>query len=295
MRYMNSFFYFARDIKLAHTLFALPFAASAFFFGNFNVPDVETLALILLAMFFARTYAMGMNRYVDAKIDALNPRTAQREIPAGRLRPIESLFWIVVSALGFISCSYALSTLAGYCSFGVLFILGLYPFWKRMSWFTHWYLGICLGMAPIAVSVALTGSVTREILALGFAVAVWTAGFDILYALQDRTFDIQLGLKSVPVRFGPALSLWLSRLCFAVMVAILVYIGLTAEKGTFYFVGVALIASLLAGEHILVRDAKKTGQSKHLSIAFFNMNACVSFLFLIFSAIDFVISLGELL
>lgn len=295
MRHLNSFFYFARDIKLAHTLFALPFAASAFFFGDFSAPSYQALVLLILAMFFARTYAMGMNRFVDRKIDALNPRTNQREIPAGRLTPFQSIFWITSAALGFVGASYGLSMLAGNCSFGVLFILGLYPFWKKMSWFTHWYLGICLGMAPIAVSIALTAGVTREIAALGVAVAVWTAGFDILYALQDRAFDLKFGLKSVPARFGPLAALWISRLCFATMIALLIYIGFTAEKGLFYYIGVSLIAGLLISEHVLLNDARRSGKSRWLNVAFFNMNACVSFLFFTFSTIDFIIALGRML
>lgn len=282
----GSFKHFAADIKIAHSVFALPFAMAAFVVGRIPLPGVQQIALLLVCMVSARSFAMGMNRYLDHKIDALNPRTQVRKIPSGAMTPIQGLAWSLLAATIFLVAATALSPLAGTCALPLLLILMSYSWMKKLSWLTHWYLGICLGLAPVAVEIALTGDVTAPVLLLGAAVAFWTAGFDILYSLQDMGFDRSKGLHSVPGRFGPAASLWLSRLSFVATVALLGAAGHLAGRGLLYAAGVMVVAAILCVEHWLVRDAKADGRSKNINLAFFNLNAFVSVVFFVFAELD---------
>lgn len=271
---------FTSDIKISHSIFALPFALSSLWINKIELPNVPTLLLLLVCMVSARSYAMGMNRLLDAKIDGLNPRTQSRAIPAGRLSVSSAWFWVGFFAVVFLAASFVLNPLAGWCAFIVLVILGLYPFWKKWSWLTHWYLGICLGLSPMAVEVALNSQLSLNSVIVGFAIALWTAGFDILYALQDRGFDRESGLQSVPAVFGVKRSLWISRGCFIGMVFLLLWLGIRISAGWPYLAGVLVVASILAGEHWLIRDSSDQVVSKHLNLAFFNLNAAVSLVFL---------------
>ena len=182
---------FAYDIKLAHTVFALPFVLATLVFVNFNW-HLGTIFWILLCMISARSFAMGMNRYLDRKLDALNPRTQKRLIPDGKLSPQAGLRWSLRFGVLFIFSAFQLNLTAAYLSPLVLVILGAYPFMKHLSWLTHWYLGACLGLSPLATSLALTGALSREVCLLGLAVMMWTAGFDILYALKVCQLALEL-------------------------------------------------------------------------------------------------------
>jgi 4-hydroxybenzoate polyprenyltransferase len=286
---LRSFLAFAADIKLAHSVFALPFAVSALALGRLPLPAPAQWSLLLVCMVTARSFAMGMNRFLDRKIDAANPRTQGRQIPAGRLSPWAGLGWSLGTGAAFVAAAFALGPAAGYCSVPLLCILLLYSYMKRLTWLTHWYLGLCLGLSPIAVAVALTGRAPAPVLCLGAAVCLWTGGFDVLYALQDLEFDRTQGLHSVPSRFGPLLSLWISRLSFAGMIVLLSLAGVTAAAGTLYFVGVAAVAAILAYEQVLVRDARHTGHSRNLNAAFFHANAAVSIVFGAFAILDHVL------
>lgn len=288
----RSFARFAADIKLAHSVFALPFAASAFVLGALPLPTLRQLALLLVCMVTARSFAMGMNRYLDRAIDLANPRTRGRMIPKGELPAKHGLLWSLTAAVVFVAAAAALSPLAGYCAVPMLLILMSYSLLKRFTWAVHWYLGACLGLAPIAVTIALKGEAPAPVLMLGAAVALWTAGFDILYSLQDLDFDRQVGLHSVPGRFGPARALWLSRLSFVAMIVLLSAAGHLTGRGIAYFVGVAIVGGILTYEHLLVRDAKETGKSAHINVAFFNANAYVSVVFFAFAALDLWLSRG---
>ncbi len=285
---LQSFRHFALDIKIAHSVFALPFAVAAFIIGALPIPTTRQILLLLVCMVTARSFAMGMNRYLDRHIDGSNPRTRTRKIPAGELSANAGLGWSITAGLLFVASAFGLSPLAGYCSAPLLAILAMYSMMKHLSWLTHWYLGICLGLAPIGVAMAMTGRVDWPVIFVGIAVCLWTAGFDILYSLQDRTFDIGQRLKSVPSRFGPAGSLAISKVCFLAMIVFLSLAGWSSERGLVYFLGVITIAVLLAYEQFLVRDARVTGYSRHLNIAFFNMNAYVSVIYLVFSGLDCV-------
>jgi 4-hydroxybenzoate polyprenyltransferase len=286
---LRSLVAFAKDIKLTHSVFALPFAAAAFLVGGLPAPTAAQGALLVVCMVAARSFAMGMNRYLDRQLDAENPRTARRMIPAGELTAGAALAISLAAAGLFVAAAFRLSPLAGACAVPLLLILVTYSTFKRWSWLTHWYLGLCLGLAPIAVQVALTGTATLPVLLLGAAVLFWTAGFDILYALQDIDFDRQRGLFSIPGRFGPAAALWLSRLSFAAMIALLAVAGVLSQRAALYYVGIAVVAAILAYEHWLVRDARATGKSANINAAFFNANAAVSLVFLLFALLDAVL------
>ncbi len=278
---------FSRDIKIAHSIFALPFAASAVLLAEgLAAPTVRQGALLLACMVTARSFAMGINRFLDRNVDAANPRTKGRKIPAGELSPRAGLTWTIVAALLFMGAAASLSALAAACAPFVLAILAAYSLMKHLTWLTHWYLGLCLGVAPIGVEVALSGRATPAVLAVGAAVAFWTAGFDLLYSLQDMRFDRRAGLRSFPARFGAWTTVTVSRVSFGTMVALLAYAGIAAGRSTVYFVGVAAVAAVLALEHWLVRDARLDGRSKNLNLAFFNANAYVSVLFLAFVVAD---------
>ncbi|MFK7872279.1 MAG: UbiA-like polyprenyltransferase [Oligoflexales bacterium] len=277
---------FAKDIKLSHTVFALPFAASAILTTQTGWPTLDKILYLFLAMFGARTFAMGMNRYLDADIDAQNPRTKYRAIPAGVLTPYQTLSYSLLAAVIFILAAFGLNPLSGLLALPVLGILAGYSMMKRMSWMTHWYLGVCLGLAPVAVAIALDGQAQLVQIFLGLAVALWTAGFDILYSLQDSSFDQRQGLKSVPSRFSPFQSLWLSRLSFVGMILCLLKVGALWEGGLLYNAGVGLIAIILIFEHWLVKDAAVDGSSKNLDAAFFNVNGWVGVVFFLMTQLD---------
>ena len=283
---MRSFQFFAKDIKLAHSVFALPFAASAFIVGGLAMPSALQLSLLLVCMVTARSFAMGMNRFLDAEIDKENPRTAMRMIPAGRLSKSQSLAWCIVAAVIFVASAAGLSTLAGLLAVPLLLVLAFYSRMKKISWLTHWYLGACLGMAPIGVEIALTGVASRPVLLLGFAMMFWTAGFDILYALQDMRFDRDRGLKSIPAKVGPTASLVISKFCFGVTLVSLLVVGGWIFAGMAYYVGVAIVGAILAFEHFLVFDARFDGRSKNIGAAFFNANAAVSIIYFAALLID---------
>jgi 4-hydroxybenzoate polyprenyltransferase len=283
---LKSFSSFGKDIKIAHTIFAMPFAASALILGGLGLPTLTQCIGLLGAMIGARTYAMGMNRYLDRHIDAQNPRTVNRMIPSGSISAKQTLIWSFLSAILLIISSFSLSSLAGKLSLPMLIVLMSYSFFKRFSWSAHYYLGFCLGLAPVAVEIALTGSSSAAVLCVGAAISFWTAGFDILYSLQDMEYDRSVGLYSIPSRFGANKSLWISRISFVATVGLLILAGEFAAMGILYFFGVAVIGGILAFEHWLVKDARNDGQSKNINAAFFNTNAWVSVAYLAFSIID---------
>lgn len=281
---------FLKDIKISHSLFALPFAAVGLLFSVQSWPSSGQLLALLVCMVSARSFAMGMNRYLDRDWDRLNPRTAKRMIPDGQLSAQRGLTWSLLWGLSFVAAAFSLNSLSGFLSLPVLLILAGYSLMKRISWLTHWYLGFCLGMAPVAVSIALEQTVSPAVLLVGLAVCMWTAGFDILYALQDLGFDQGHDLKSVPSRFGPRRSLWISRLAFASMILCLGAAGVLQACGGVYFAGVLIVAAILAAEHWMIKDAAETGESQRINMVFFNMNAWIGVVFYLLVQIDVLVS-----
>lgn len=269
---------FARDIKLSHTIFALPFALLSTFLAANGLPAAGKLALILVCMVTARTVAMAANRLLDAELDRRNPRTAKRAIPAGALSRRFFVGIVVVCVLAFIAATAGFWV--GYrnpwplvFSVPVLVFLSAYPFLKRFTRLCHYYLGAALALAPICAWVAVRGSIAPPPLWMFAAVLSWTAGFDILYACQDYASDVECGVFSVPSKLGVARALWVSRATHVLSVAMLIGLGFsTPAFGALYFTGVAIAAMILIAEHWLVRadDLSK------LNLAFFTLNGVVS-------------------
>ena len=272
---------FARDIKLSHSVFALPFALLSTFLAARGLPHVGQLALILLCMVTARTVAMASNRLLDAELDRRNPRTARRAIPSGALSPTFVTAALVACAIAFVAATslfgflYA-NWLPRILSVPVLAFVAAYPLLKRFTQWCHYYLGAALALAPVCAWIAITGRVDPPPLFMAAAVLCWTAGFDIIYACQDFACDVEQGLFSVPARLGIARALWVSRVTHVVALAMLVALGQFASPplGVLYFVGVGCCAALLVVEHSLVRanDLSKVG------LAFFTVNGIISVL-----------------
>jgi len=282
----EQFWTFLRDIKFSHSIFAFPFAVSAFFLVDLPLPTNTQLVALVVCMVAARSFAMGANRIFDRKIDLMNPRTAGRSIPAGKLKLNYAWLYFALSGVVFIASTSLLSTVALYASVPVLIFLAGYSFMKRIHYLTHIYLGLCLGLAPNAVFAALTNSFSLPLIVLGLAIAVWTAGFDILYALQDYKFDREQGLQSIPAFFGPRPAVIISRFLFGAMILLLLIVGHLTSAGVIYYLGVSFVTAGLVYEHVLLRNfyGKNTGEVDIPNIGkiFFDLNAGVSVVFMLF-------------
>lgn len=274
---------FAGDIKVSHTVFALPFALLSTFLAAYplpgRVPRTGQVLLVVLCMVTARTVAMAANRLLDARLDQLNPRTARRAIPAGTLSPG---FYVGVAALctlGFLAGCAAFLAFYGNpwparLGVPVLAFLCAYPFLKRFTRLCHYYLGAALALAPVCAWVAVRGTVDPPPFWMAGAVLCWTAGFDIIYACKDYAADVAVGVYSVPAKLGVARALWVARLTHVISAGMLVMLGVAARPplGGLYFVGVGLAVGLLVVEHAIVRadDLSKVG------LAFFTVNGIIS-------------------
>ncbi len=262
-------------VKFAHTIFALPFALSAWFYAV--VADgygfsIRVLLLILLCMVAARNAAMGFNRWVDRRFDAANPRTASREIPAGRISVAGAAVFVAINAAIFIAAAVSLNPLAGWLSPLALGIVGGYSYAKRFTWASHFWLGMALAIAPVGAYIAVTGVVTLSILLLAALVLTWVGGFDILYALQDAAFDRASGLHSVPARFSMRSTLWISGLSHLASAILAVVLGVYIGASAWYWVGAGLFVGLLALQHVRVipqKFASLNGISSLIFAAFF--------------------------
>ena len=269
---------FASLVKIEHTLFALPFAYIGALLCVRRVPSGHDLVWITLAMVGARSLAMGLNRVIDAEIDARNPRTAARELPAGRLSRLQvAVFCAVALALYLVSC-FQLNPIVRWLWPIPLVGFVVYPYLKRVTWLSHLWLGAVDGLAPVGAWVAITGRLPWEAWALGGAVAVWVAGFDLFYSLFDREFDVEQGLHSVAVRFGVGGAFWGARLLHLATVALFAAVGVGLQLGWLYWLGVAAVAVLLSYEHSLVRP----GDLRRLDAAFFTVNGVISVVFFAF-------------
>jgi len=263
---------FLEMIKFSHTVFALPFAFTGAVLAADGMPSAHQVFWILMAMVGARTAAMGMNRLIDAEIDARNPRTASRAIPAGLIGTGTVALFIVLSILLMLYAAWQLNPLCLYFSPVALFFLGLYSYCKRFTSLAHVVLGICLAAAPLGAWIAIRGTVEVPAILLGLAVLFWVAGFDILYALQDLDFDRASGLHSIPVRLGVNGSLWAARVFHLVMLGLLAGLYLSAGLGPWFLAGLAATIAMLGYEHWLLRH----GDLTKLDAAFFTMNGYIS-------------------
>ena len=279
---MKSFFAFIKMIKLEHSLFALPFAFVGMILAAKGLPSWNVILWVVVAMVGARSAAMGVNRYADAEIDARNPRTASREIPAGNISKKATLFYILVSLALYFTAAFMLNRLTAVLSPIPVLIFILYAYAKRFTNFCHVILGIALGLAPICAWIAVTGSIDTAPFILGGAVILWVAGFDILYAIQDIEYDRKEGLHSIPAVFGTGGSLIIARILHFAAICLFISLMAFTNLGYIYLAGVLLSGALMAYEHSLV---SKDDLSK-LNMAFFNMNAYISITIMIFTIID---------
>ena len=269
-------------IKWEHSIFALPFALSGAMLAAGGLPTLHQLTWIVIAMISARSAAMAFNRVADAAIDAANPRTRTRALPAGTLTPTFVTTFVVVSCAIFVFAAAQLNHLTLILSPVALAIVLLYSYTKRVTRWSHLVLGFALGIAPAAAWIAVRGSLDPRILLLTAAVTFWVAGFDVLYACQDYEFDRASNLHSLPRYVGIPTALWIARLFHLFMIGLLISLPLAFGLGTLAIVGVMAVAILLAYEHSLVspRDLSK------LNAAFFTMNGVISVVFFVFVAAD---------
>ncbi|HEX3904847.1 MAG TPA: UbiA-like polyprenyltransferase [Polyangia bacterium] len=274
---------FGRMVKFEHTLFALPFAlAAAAIAARGHGLSVGRLAGIIVAMAGARTAAMGFNRIVDRHIDAKNPRTAEREIPAGAISVRAAWTMTLVASVVFIGAAAALGPLCLALSPVALFFLYGYSFTKRFTALCHLFLGLAIASGPAGAWIAVRGDFGWAPGLLMIAVGAWIAGFDILYALADRDFDRTAGLHSIPARFGVGGALAISALCHLVTAGALVALGSVAHLGAPYLTGVVVVIALLVYEHAIVRP----NDLSRLDVAFFNLNGYVSVAFFVATLVD---------
>jgi 4-hydroxybenzoate polyprenyltransferase len=271
---------YASLIRFSHTIFALPFALTGALFANEQTGLLwDRVGWILLAMFLARTAAMGFNRIVDARFDELNPRTRTREIPQREVSILEASAIVFVSAMAFVATTYPLGELCFVLSPVALVIVFWYSLAKRFTHYTQFFLGLALAVAPVGGWLATGGGGSWIPWFLAVATGFWVGGFDILYACEDLDFDRKQGLRSIPVRYGVARSLWISRGCHVVTVCALGALALVMPLGPMYLGGVGAVALLLIYEQSLV-TATDLSRVKEA----FDLNGYVGLLYLFWTA-----------
>jgi 4-hydroxybenzoate polyprenyltransferase len=269
-------------VRFSHSVFALPFALAGALLAARHTPLTwPTLAWILVAMVAARSAAMGFNRLVDARFDALNPRTANREIPRGAMSTREAVAFVVVAAVVFVYAAWRLNPICLALSPVALAIVFWYSLAKRYTAYTQLFLGLAMAVAPVGGWLAVGGRGGLEPWLLALAIGTWVGGFDVLYACQDLDFDRAHGLRSIPVRYGIASALAISRAMHAVTVAGLLAIGAVAPLPWFYYAGVGVVAALLVYEQSLVRPTDLS-QVKRA----FDLNGYVGILYLVVLALS---------
>jgi 4-hydroxybenzoate polyprenyltransferase len=283
---------FLEMIKFEHTLFALPFAymgavlSSVYVFDR--LPGWSEIGWITLAMIGARTAAMGLNRVIDRAIDAKNPRTVKRAIPAGLLSTIEVYVFIIVSFVLLFVATYNLDPLSmKLLPIAVIFLVG-YSYTKRFTWACHLILGLTIGLAPLGAWVAITGEIDLTAMVFYGAIALWTAGFDVLYACQDMEHDREEGLYSIPARFGIRRALWIARAFHSLTAIGLLSLIWLADLSWFYIVGMIIAYVILIYEHQLVSP----NDLSRLNTAFFTMNGVLSIVVFAFTVVDLVVLTG---
>lgn len=279
-------------IRFSHTLFALPWALAGLMLGSGGWPQWHVLGWVLVAMVGARTAAMTWNRLVDRRLDATNPRTASRPSVTGEVTLPAMIAMVSGSAAVFVFAAYMLNPLCGHLSWPTLALLLFYSYTKRFTAGAHWVLGIGLGLSPVGAYLAARGTFDLGAAAagaLGLAVTLWTAGFDILYACQDVDHDRREGLHSVPARLGIGKALMVARACHALVPFALLLAAWFGSLGGVYLAGVAVVAVLLVWEHRLVRadDLSKVGK------AFFQVNVLIAVIMLVATAADVVTGGGS--
>lgn len=279
---MNTISKYMSLVKFSHTIFAMPFALMSFSYAvkcgatgaaQSNPWWWATLLLqVVLCMVFARNVAMGFNRWIDRDIDAKNPRTAQREIPAGKISPRAAMWFVAINAILFVLTASTINTLTAILSPVALGVVMAYSYCKRFTSLAHLVLGLSLGIAPVGAYIAVEGEFALAPCVLSLLVMTWCGAFDIIYALQDREFDIANGLHSIPSRFSVKTSLIISCALHAVSIAALVWFLLILPPSVWKWIGGALFTAIIILEHILVTPTRQ----RHIGIAFGTLNGLAS-------------------
>ncbi len=280
---MNKYLSF---VAFHHTLFALPFAVMAYFFAAWWQQyghQWNIFLLVLLCMVLARSAAMAFNRLIDAPFDALNPRTSHREIPQGMISKRMALGIVIGTGLGFWLTTYFINMLCFWLAPLALFVILGYSFTKRFTPYSHWVLGMGLGLAPVGAYLAVTGQFDPTAVVLGLAVMMWVAGFDIIYALQDIDADRRQGLYSLPAQWGKTTALRVAAAMHIASVILLAGIGLLEQLGLWYWLGLLLFALLMVRQHVFVR----TNHIAKVDAAFFTFNGTASVVFCCFVLLEF--------
>ena len=270
------------DIKIAHTVFALPFAVMSAFLAAEGMPGLGKLIWILIAMFGARNGAMAFNRIVDSKLDRLNPRTKDRALPARKSTAKQYWVFLILSSFVFLFSAYMLNSLAFALSPVALVIIFGYSFAKRFTSLSHLWLGVAISIAPVGAWVAVREEISIESLVLGTAVVFWLVGFDIIYSCMDVDSDRSNNLHSIPQKFGVRTALRLAFSSHCMMILFLISLLFIPALGWVYFFGVTLTAGLLFYEHSLVRE----DDLSLVNVAFFNINGIISVLLMFFVIVD---------
>ena len=269
---MTALRHFLDAIKFEHTVFALPFAYVAMVLAADGWPDVRIVGWVTLAMVSGRTLAMSVNRLADRWFDARNPRTRGRHLPAGLLTPAQITTAAVAAGAAFLASAWMLNPLCLALSpLAILFLVG-YSYTKRFTWLSHWILGFTDGIAAAGGWIAVRGGFDPPVFVLWFALTVWIAGFDLIYACQDVEFDRAEGLHSVPARFGVAAALRIAKVCHVLTIAAFAALGVLMGLGFLYWAGVTMVAGLLVYEHSLVSPSDLS----RLDVAFFNINGYIA-------------------
>ena len=280
---MDSVSKYLRLVRFAHTVFAMPFAVMSFVCAlrsiDFGAAEnscpfwwAVLLVQVVLCMVFARNVAMGFNRWADRDIDAANPRTASREIPAGKVSPRAALWFVGINAALFVLTAASINSLTAWLSPVALAVIMSYSYCKRFTSLAHLVLGLSLGIAPVGAYIAVTGRFALAPCVLALLVMTWCGGFDIIYALQDREFDRANGLHSIPARFSVATALGISIALHAVSVAALVWFVSLLSSSVWITVGAALFTVILVAEHLLVTPTRQTD----IGMAFGTLNGLAS-------------------
>ena len=279
---------YLRLVKFSHTIFAMPFALMAFAYALWST-DAEfswwLLLQVVLCMIFARNVAMGFNRWADRKFDAENPRTADREIPAGVISPRNAMIFVVVNAILFIATASTINLLTAVLSPVALVVVMFYSYCKRFTSLAHLVLGLSLGIAPAGAYIAVTGTFTFAPCLLSLLVLTWCGGFDIIYALQDAEFDRKRGLHSIPSTFSIATSLHISIALHCISVITLLAFVMHLPQSWLLWCGVGLFTAILIAEHILVTPKKQ----RSIGIAFGTLNGLASLTLAVFAIADILI------
>lgn len=275
-------------VKFSHTIFAMPFAVIGFFLAYQNyTTNWMTLVYVVFCMVYARNSAMAFNRFLDRKIDKLNPRTSKREIPDGKIKSKNALLFVIINSLFFVGTTFLINRLVFYLSPIALFVILFYSYTKRFTALCHFVLGVGLSLAPIGAFLSVSGEFKLLPILFSGIVLFWVSGFDIIYSLQDYEFDKKENLKSIPVLIGKKNAIFLSIFVHVLVSLIVVSVGIFWDFGILYWIGGLMFIGLLIYQHTLV----KVNDLSKIGLAFGTTNGIASVIYAIFTVLEIIIKL----